>query len=118
MALAKTEGTGLRCCLMITGAPPLAREEVGFKSGVQERACVLAEQEVFSARDVGAFASSACGARFLVWEWPNAAQLPRRHTSKAQLWFALASSFKEPAPQSGGRRAVDDDAARMVFACS
>ncbi len=117
MALAKTEGIGLRCCFMITGTPPVAREEVWFKSGVQERAGVLAGQEVFSARDVGAFASSACGARFLVWEW-HAAQLPRRHTSKAQPWFALAPSFKEPAPQSGGRRAVDDDAARMVFACS
>lgn len=49
--------------LMITGTPPVAREEVGqgFKSGPD---MALAGQEVFSARDVESYARSTCGEPF------------------------------------------------------
>ncbi len=46
--------------LMITGTPPVAREEVGqgFKSGPD---MALAGQEIFSTRDVESYARSTCG---------------------------------------------------------
>ncbi|MBC2883977.1 alpha/beta hydrolase [Ochrobactrum sp. CM-21-5] len=49
--------------LMITGTPPVAREEVGqgFKSGPD---IALAGQEKFSPRDVEAYARSTCGEPF------------------------------------------------------
>lgn len=49
--------------LMITGTPPVAREEVGqgFKSGPD---MALAGQEVFSDRDVESYARSTCGEPF------------------------------------------------------
>ncbi len=49
--------------VMITGTPPVAREEVGqgFKSGPD---MALAGQEVFSERDVDSYARSTCGEPF------------------------------------------------------